>query len=802
MRKLKFLIFFAFAMTATEVVLGQQMSDEQVVQYVKEASQSGKSQNVITTELLRRGITKEQVQRIQQKYQAQQLQQASGATGNQSSRLDRQQIHPTADELSTAAQDSLRLIQEKKSRIFGHDLFRNSNLTFVPSGNISAPANYRLGPGDEVVIQIWGASESTLREVITPEGNISVSGLGPVQLSGMTLTEANAYLQREFSKIYSGIGGENPNSQIKLTVGDIRTIQVDIMGEVNIPGTYTLSSFATLFNALYRADGINDIGTLRGIQVVREGKVLATVDVYEYILQGKTSDDIRLQDGDVIIVNPYKQMVAIEGEVKRPMLFELIPGETLNNLLNYSGGFTAKAYKDALTISRTTGREYRIQSVEQPQFASFILQDGDMVMIGSILDRYENRLEVKGSVYRPGVYQLDVRTNTVLQLIKAAEGVTGDAFLDRVLLDRENDDLTHSMISMNLAEMLDGTKPDIPLRRNDVLYIPSRFDLEEQKTVGIHGQVATPGTYIYSSDMTIGDLVVQAGGLLEDASIANVEITRRLRNPDSKIYEEGMGEHFVVNLDANSLTDDHTLKLQPFDEVYIRKSPAFRKPKNVRVEGEVLFDGDYALTSNAERLSELVHKAGGLTPYAYIRGARLIRRMTDDEKLRQQDILRVAKMSSRTDSIVTSTLETGQTYTVGINLDKALANPNGDDDMILNEGDVLIIPQMISTVKINGSVLFPNTVAYKHGEKLDYYINLAGGYTDRAKKSRAYVVYLNGTVSRIKGRDKNKIEPGCEIVIPTKPEKRPMGVGEILSIGTTSASLATMIATLVNLFTK
>ncbi|MDR0977027.1 MAG: SLBB domain-containing protein, partial [Prevotellaceae bacterium] len=664
------------------------------------------------------------------------------------------------------------------------------------------PASYRLGPGDEVVIQIWGASENTIREIITPEGNIQVSGLGPVQLSGMTVKEANAYLQREFAKIYSGIGGEQPTSQIKLTVGDIRTIQVNIMGEVATPGTYTISSFSTLFHALYVAGGVNDIGTLRAIRVVRDGKTVATVDVYEYILQGKTAADIRLQDDDVIIVSPYQELVEVTGKVKRPMFYEMKKDETVGTLLGYAGGFSAGAYKEAVTITRKGDREQRVLSVDEVQFSSFPMTDGDVMNINSIPDRYENRLEVRGAVYRPGLYQLDARISTVLDLVKAAGGVMGEAYLKRALIDRENDDLTHTSIGVNLGDMLSGKAADVPLKRNDVLYVASIHDLQEEQTVSIHGEVGEEGTYLFADNMTVRDLIVIAGGLLEDASYVNVEVARRIKQPDSDTYSARMGETFLIDIDTNELKQGSDFALQPFDEVFIRKSPAYKKQQSVRIEGEVLFEGNYAMTDANARLSSLLEKAGGVTAAAYVKGARLVRTMTEDEERRQKDLLRMAQMSAGKDTLSTATLELNNTYTVGINLEEALARPNSDADLVLKEGDVLYVPKQINTVKINGAVLYPNTVLYKEGERLNYYINQAGGYTDVAKKSRAYVIYLNGTVSRIKSGSRGKIEPGCEIVIPTKPDRRSMSIGEILSIGTTTASLATMVATLVNIFTK
>ena len=811
MRRLITLFFLIFVLSG--VAIAQQMSDDQVIQYVKEANKSGKSQKQISTELLRRGVTKEQVTRIQQKYSGNsstskssdvstQLRQRTLVDGraprggtSELSELD------LAGETFELKPDSAITTKISAPQIFGHDLFTNRNLTFEPSINLATPVNYRLGPGDEVIIDIWGASENTIRQSISPEGTILVSGLGPVQLSGMTVKDANAYLQREFSKIYSGISGNEPNSQIKLTLGDIRTIQINIMGEVVVPGTYTLSSFSSVFHALYRAGGVNKIGSLRSIKVIRDGKTVADLDVYDYLMKGKMKDDIRLQEGDVIIVNPYESLVRITGKVKRPMFYEMKPTETVATILDYSGGFTGDAYKKAVRIIRKSGREHQVYNVDEMDYSVFRLDDGDSISVDGVLKRFENRVEIRGAVYRPGLYELSGTVNTVKQLIKRAEGVRGDAFLNRVLLDREHEDLSHEIIAIDLAGMMKGTVADIPLQKNDILYIPSINDLKEEETISIHGEVANPGTFLFSNKMTIEDLLIQAGGLLEAAATTKVDVTRRIKDPKSTSFSSVLGKTFSFDVkDGLVVGGEDNFYLEPFDEVYVRKSPAYRKQQNVVVAGEVLFGGNYALIKKNERLSDLVSKAGGVTPDAYVKGARLIRRMTEEEQRRQADAVRMARMGEGKDSISVEKLNISDTYTVGINLGKAISNPGSDFDLVLREGDILFIPEYINTVKISGAVMYPNTVLYKKGESLRYYINQAGGYGNMAKKKKAYVVYMNGTVSRLKARDRKAIEPGCEIIVPSKEEKKRMSTAEILGMGSTTASIAAMIATMVNLF--
>lgn len=815
MRRLITLFFLIFVLSG--VVMAQQMSDDQVIQYVKEANKSGKSQKQITTELLRRGVTKEQVSRIQQKYSE------SNTVSNKSNEMPSQLRQRTlvddgGGQRRTTDYSEVGMLDEtvggrvdnradntattdNASQIFGHDVFTNRNLTFEPSINLATPVDYRLGPGDEVIIDVWGASENTIRQSISPEGTIQVSGLGPVQLSGMTVKDANAYLQREFSKIYSGISGSEPTSQIKLTLGDIRTIQINIMGEVAVPGTYTLSSFSSVFHALYRAGGVNKIGSLRSIKVVRNGKTIADLDVYDYLMKGKMKDDIRLQEGDVIIVNPYESLVRIAGKVKRPMFYEMKPTETVATILNYAGGFTGDAYKKAVRIIRKSGREHQVYNVDEMDYSVFRLDDGDSISVDAVLKRFENRVEIRGAVYRSGLYELSGTVNTVKQLIKKAEGLRGDAFLNRALLDRENEDLSHEVIAVDLGGLLKGTVADIPLQKNDILYIPSIHDLKEEETISIHGEVASPGTFLFSKNMTIEDLLVQSGGLLEAAATTKVDITRRIKDPKSTSFSSVLGKTYSFDIkDGLVVGGEGDFHLEPFDEVYVRKSPAYRKQQNVVVAGEVLFGGNYALVKKNERLSDLISKAGGITPDAYVKGARLIRKMTEEEQRRQADAVRMARMEEGKDSISVEKLNISDTYTVGINLEKAISNPGSDFDLVLREGDVLFIPEYINTVKISGAVMYPNSVLYKRGESLRYYINQAGGYGNLAKKKKAYVVYMNGTVSRLKSRDKKAIEPGCEIIVPSKEEKKRMSTAEILGMGSTTASIAAMIATMVNLF--
>ena len=793
MRRLFTLFLLAFVITS--VSWAQSMTDDQVVEYVKSARQAGKSQQEMTKELMRRGVTKEQVLRIQEKYKN------AGAASNEGdvavSQLNRTR-ETAADTPAGEAGARVAETPAQATQIYGHNIFRNQRLSFEPNTNQATPANYKLGPGDEVVIDVWGTSETTIRQTISPEGSIQVTNLGPVYLSGKTVNEANAFLRREFAKIYSGMSGDEPTTEIKLTLGAIRTIQVNIMGEVSVPGTYRLSSFSTVFHALYIAGGVNQIGSLRSIKVLRGGKTFREIDVYDLLMQGKMVDDVRLQEGDIIKVDTYEALVKISGKVKRPMFYEMKKNETISTLIEYAGGLLSDSYKKAVTVVRKSGREYQIFNVDDIDYSVFKVDDGDEVNIGAVLDRFENRVEIRGAVYRPGLYQLNGTVNTVKELIKKAEGVTGDAFLNRAILNREHDDLTHETVPIDLRGLLNGTVVDIPLQKNDVLYIPSIHDLREAQSLTIHGFVARPGVYAYTTNMTIEDLVIQAGGLLESASMVKVEVARRVKDPHSTSFTTTIGETFLFDLKEGLLVGEgsDTFHLEPFDEVYIRRSPSYFAQQNVKVDGEVLFGGSYALTKKNERLSDLVTKAGGLTPDAYVKGARLIRKMTEEEIKRRDDVVKMTANSK--DSISVKQLDLSTTYTVGIDLQEALKHPGGDADLLLREDDQLYVPEYVNTVKINGAVMYPNTVTFKKGENLKYYINQAGGFGNRAKKRKVYVVYLNGTVSRVRLSSK-AIEPGCEIIVPSKERANRMSAQEILGIGTTTASLAAVIASVVNL---
>ena len=819
------------------------MTDDQLMQFVIREHNAGTSQQQIVTKLMQRGVDIQQIRRVKAKYERQIKQSGLGnvadkAVGDAETRM-RQNNGKTKDsntpEITTSkdagtsyhiqdittwqqtydenSEDFIRmqaelggllptdsiewlnqLLKEKEldqKKVFGRDIFNNKELTFEPNMNIATPQNYKLGPGDAVFIDIYGASQKTIEGTISPDGEITIDGFGPVHVSGLTVAQAN-------SKLRSTLGARYSSSQIKLTVGQTKTIMVNVMGEVKVPGTYTLSAFATVFHALYMAGGTNELGTLRSIKVYRNNKLVTVVDIYDYILNGKLTGNIRLADNDVIVVGPYDCLVNITGKVKRPMYYEMKRNESLSTLLKYSGGFAGDAYTKSVRVVRKTGQQRSVFNIEEFDMASFHVSDGDSVSVDSILPRYENTVELKGAVFRPGLYQLGNNINSVRSLIEHAEGITEEAFTNRAVMHRMKADRTLEVVSVDLAGILNGTSADIPLKENDVLFVPTKQDAMIDRTITIHGEVHYPGIYKYADNETIEDFILQAGGLRESASMVKVDVARRVSDPKATVNDSIIARTYSFAIKDGFVIDGTPgFTLMPFDEVYVRKSPGYSAQQNIKVEGQAMFPGTYTLSMKNERLSDILKKAGGVTDLAYTPGARLERRITPDEKLRMQTITNMLNSQSGNDSLDVKKLDLGNTYYVGIELDKAIAEPGGDADIVLREGDRLIIPEYNGTVKISGDVMYPNTVAYEKGKRASYYIDQAGGWGDRAKKSNTYIIYMNGTVAKV-GHNA-KIMPGCEIVVPSKPKKDARTLAQILTIGTSVASLATMIATIANI---
>lgn len=832
------------------------MTDEQILKFVMKENAEGTSQAQIVTKLMQKGVTIEQIRRVKDKYERQAKNKGLGTVSSKDSEEDngrqrknngkkgssknnddeespqyrlkdtrekkksksKEVVYDETnedwlmmqDELNTFIPDTTAMLEKllaekRKKKVFGRDIFNNKDLTFEPNMNIATPQNYILGPGDAVYIDIYGASQKTIESTVSPDGEVTIEGFGPVQVSGLTVAQANARLR-------STLGARYSSSKIKLTVGQTRSIMINVMGEVKNPGTYTLPAFATVFHALYMAGGTNDIGTMRNIKVYRNNRLVSVVDIYDYILNGKLTGNVRLADNDVISVGPYDCLVNITGKVKRPMYYEMKRNESVGTLLKYAGGFTGDAYKKSVRIVRKTGREYSVYNVDEFDMSAFHLADEDSVSVDSILPRFSNMVEIKGAVFRPGMYQVGGDINSVKTLIKHADGLREEAFTARAVMHRMKKDRTLEVVPVDVEGILDGTVPDIPIQNNDVLFIPTKQEMMEEQTITIHGEVQYPGIYRYADNETLEDFVLQAGGLKQTASTVKVDVSRRIVNPKALTTDSVIARTYTFALKDGFVIDGTPgFKLMPFDEVYVRKSPGYYKQQNVVVEGEVMFSGTYTLSKKNQRLSDLIKSAGGVNDRGYVAGARLERKVNESERARMEAVLKKAKEEAEQmeieaakenkkidlkDSEKIKKFEIPEFYSVGIELDKALANPGCDADIVLREGDKIIVPQYNGTVKINGAVMYPNTVGFQKGKKAKYYINQAGGFNEKAKKSQTYIVYMNGTIAKVSQNAKPK--PGCEIVVPEK-EINKMTIAEKMTIGTSVASIATMIATLANI---
>lgn len=861
----RFFMYLLVAMLMPLAAMAQSMTDDQVMAYVAKEHAAGTSNAQIVTQLMQRGVDIQQIRRVRNKYEKQMKQGSTanvavGVAEKDDSRMrtnngkkrsdygeesakeaapysnyrvmaerdntyehtydeDDQEYMDYQTELeglvpndtATIVRQYYAELKKKRNKVFGRDIFNNKDLTFEPNMNIATPQNYRLGPGDAVIIDIYGASQKTEQCTVSPDGEVTIEGYGPVQVSGLTVAQANARLR-------STLGSRYASSKIKLTVGQTRTIMVNVMGEVKLPGTYTLSAFATVFHALYMAGGTNDLGTLRNIKVYRNNRLVTVVDIYDYILNGKLTGNVRLADNDVIVVGPYDCLVSISGKVKRPMLYEMKQNESVASVLKYAGSFTGDAYRKAVRVNRKTGKEYAVFNVGEFDFSSFHIADGDSVTVDSILPRYENTVEVKGAVFRPGMYNLGEQVNSVRTLIEHAEGVTEAAFVNRAVMHRMKADRTLEVVSVDLAGIMSGKVADIPLKENDVLFVPTKQDRQEQRTITIRGEVQYPGIYKYADNETVEDFVLQAGGLTDKASTINLSVSRRVSDPKALAPDSVIAKTYTLALKDGFVIDGEPgFVLMPFDEVYVRKSPAYMEQKNVTIEGEVMFAGTYTLTANNTRLSDLYKRSGGSNGLAYIRGARLMRRATEAEKARMRTALQMEQeqqqknllqLAASTNSSSLQNVAEGakkaniskfnvpDEYPVGIDLEAAINNPGSDADMVLREGDKLVVPQYNGTVKVNGAVMYANTVAFEQGKRASYYIDQAGGYANDAVKSKGYIIYMNGKVAKLsKGA---KVQPGCEIVVPAKL-KRKMSVAETMSLGSSMSSIAAMIATIANM---
>ncbi len=827
------------------MAMAQSFTDEQLVRYIQAEKEKGTNQNTIMRNLVSRGVTPEQVRRIRRKIEAEQQQlgatDLTGKSTTKSSRL-RTQEEINIDERRKRQNQMLRSAKEEREwryktrsqrmqeldeesdffdldslqyyadqipreqQVFGRNIFNQPNLSFEPNQNMATPTNYRLGAGDKVIIDIWGASQLTIEETISPDGNITIENIGPVQIAGLTVAQAKKRLRSRIGQFYA-------DCEVSLALGENRSINVQVLGEVKMPGTFTISSLSSAFNALYAAGGISEIGTVRNIKIYRGGRQLATIDVYDFLLNGNSSGNVRLQDDDIIIVGPYECLVEVRGKVKRPMFYEMKSNENMSQLLNYSGGFSGDAYTKNVRLVRKQGMEYTIHTIGEFDMSNFKIADGDSVYIDSVIPRFSNMAEVRGAVMHPGQFQMDGAVQSVRDLIRLAEGLREDAFKERAVMHRLKDDLSLEMIPIDLEGIMAGTSPDVPLRKGDVLFVPSKEEMKGEQFLTIGGEVLYPGKYKYADNTTVKDLILMAGGLSRAASMAKVDVFRPIYDPDALVKISSQTRHYSFNIRNGFQIEDTTFMLLPYDEVQVRRSPVMPIQKNVSISGNVNFEGDYAMTNKEFRLSDLVKMAGGLDSLAYPKGAQLIRTMTEVERQQQDESVRKAQIRlyeesldadtkfniNRADSLLGLKLDMGYTYNVGINLEEAIKNPGGSDDLLLRENDLLVVPQYSNTIKISGEVMYPISINYKKGEGIGYYIKRAGGYTQNAAKSGAYAIYMNGTVNQLGKRTRSKnIQPGCEIVVPTKKKHQGLSTAEIMILGTSTVSISSMIISLIN----
>ena len=798
------------------LVASAQMSDQQVIQFIASEARAGTSQGQIVTKLMQRGVKIDQIRRLRNQYDSQISKRgmsgaADGAVAMAAKRMQGNSDGTTSQELTTAkvgtsgtierdasaevedVQNDVQATQGKApdangKQVYGRDIFRQANPSFQPNANMPIPDNYVLGPGDQVVVDIYGASQSTIIHTISPEGTITVQGYGPIYLSGLSVAGAQ-------KKLRNTLGSRYKSSDLKLTVGNTRTIQVNIMGEVRTPGTYHLSAFANVFYALYRAGGTSDLGTLRNIKVYRNGRLVTVVDLYQYILNGRMAGNIRLQDNDVIQVEPYEALVGITGNVKRPMFYEMRKNESVATLLKYAGGFTGDANKKTARLVRQSGEHYQVYNVNEFDMSTFKVMDGDAVTIDGMINRFENMVEIKGAVFRPGQFHLGGNVTSVRSLVQAADGLTEDAFTGRAVLHRLKADRSLETVSIDLAGIMSGTAADVPLRNEDVLFVMTQEDLRQERTFTITGEVMSPGTYEYSDNTTIQDLIVMAGGLRDQASLAKVEVSRRILNPYATEKSNVISKTFTFDLkDGLVLTGNQGFVLEPYDVVNVYRSPAFTTARNITVRGEVNYEGNFTLPTKKVRISDALKMAGGITDAAYLRGARLIRQMNDEERMRAQSTVKALRsiLTDRGDSIDMATLAAAEnSYLVGINLEEAIKNPGSDKDILMREGDELFIPEYSGMVKVSGDVFYPNVLTFEEGKSAKYYVNEAGGYGNRAKKSKTFIVYQNGNVGVV--AQGAKPEPGCEIIVPSKKRRQPFNWSAVAGIGSSLTSIAALI---------
>ena len=778
-----------------------ELSDGQIRQLLQQAQASGLSDSQLIQQAANRGLAADQIQLLQKRIEAIRGSNSQATIDTPRSASRRLNYRPDSSNMPGHGNTS-------GPKIFGADIFRNSNLTFEPNLHLATPVNYVLGPEDQLNINVYGNSLANWKLEVSPDGNINIPGAGLMNVSGKTIEQATAAIKSKLAANNYAIGR---GTNVQVSLGNIRSIKVIIAGEIVKPGTYTLPSLATVFNALYSAGGPNDNGSFRQIEIIRNNSIIRRLDIYDFLVKGQQKDNIVLQDQDIIRVPTYRIRVEMNGEVKTPALFEVLPGETLQDVIRFAGGFTNQAYTSLIKVSQISDQQRRLTDVDENDYKNYIPLRGDIYTVERILDRYQNRVTVNGAVFRPGQYELQ-NGLTLMQLIKNAAGLKEDAFTGTNSITRLKPDNTTEIISFNLRDIINKASADIPLKREDVVNISSIFDLRDQYTVTINGAVRNNGAYAYADSMNVQDLIVKAGGFAEGASPKRIEVARRLSNSDPTSKNSAVAEVFSVNVDPQLRNAETKFQLKPYDIVSVYSLPGYEVQKTVKVEGEVLYPGYYTIQKKNEKISDLINRAGGLSAYADVEGGTLKRSniailgvdsKSDTAEVAQERINRLNRLKrSYRDSTSNENIQQRNDF-VGIDLKAILNKPGTDIDLIVDDGDVIRIPKQEQVVRVNGEVLYPSAIVYNKNETFKGYILNAGGFSSDALKRGAYVVYPNGTV---KGTRKflffnshPSVKPGSEIYVPKKPERKGLSPTEVIGITSGLASIVAVILGIISL---
>ncbi len=782
-----------------------ELSDDQIGMLVQKIESSGYSEDQLMALARTRGASENQISELKSRilaYKSGVRVNDGSETGGFESQMSKQEKELMVRESRVKEDVNPESQKVGGLKVFGMDFFTQTDLKFGSGEDIPTPVGYVLGTGDLLTVEVWGASEMTYQLEIYTDGNVRVPRLGPIHVSGITIEDAKKKIISRLKKIHSTIG---KSSYADVSITQIKTINVHVIGRVNKPGTYPLNSFGTVFNALYDAGGPSIEGSLRKIEVFRDRELVSTFDAYEYFIRG-TGENITLRDQDVIIVKPYLNRVRFEGRVKNEAFYELINGETFEDLLEYSGGFRKDAYQGSIGVMRYEDNYITTKTINESSYGSLELKNGDEIMIPKIADEFRNSVSIEGAVFNPGFFQL-TEGMKLSDLIEIADGLRGEAFVKRGVIIREGDNLMKSTLSFSPQEVIAGNK-DMLLKSRDIVKIESIYGLRDSYKIRIDGSVRAPGEFDYMKNMTVENLIFLAGGFKESAAKSFVEVARR--NLDDSIKDENKSAEiykFEISSDLSLSDEDSKFEIMPFDRVLVRDNPYYQEQELIKVEGEALFPGLYSLEEKDERISSILERAGGLTSYAYAKGATLIRRTeyfegkdSEAAAMRRKDLSFRFKKEGLNDS---DTLELfRQQESIGIELEMIIQNPGSKHDLILREGDILSIPREFQTVRARGEVLYPSNIHFIKGKKMKHYVASAGGFDQKAKKSKSYVIYANGSAAQTHNflgvKFYPKVEPGAEIVVPTKPERQPMTPQAWLTLGSSIATIALIVSQILN----